>query len=93
MKFICVHMHNTYELQHTLHLYSPVAVKAQGSVLLYCCAFVFVVVTMPSKIKADFSVGVEPLKDVMSKWMDKNGVTSDLAVALKRIMTVTRVFC
>ena len=46
-----------------------------------------------SKIKADFSVGVQGLKDVLEKWLNENAVTSDLCQALKKIMSVARVFC
>jgi hypothetical protein len=49
--------------------------------------------TMPAKLKADFTVGVEPLQKVFHDWCADNDVGNDVVSALKKVMSVTRALC
>jgi hypothetical protein len=48
---------------------------------------------MPAKLKADFTVGVEPLQKVFHDWCVDHAVVGDVVTALKKVMSVTRALC
>ena len=78
-------------IQHALHLVHQWLLKLKVPVLIKLL-YLFLS-NMPAKLKADFTVGVEPLQKVFHDWCVAHAVVGDVVTALKKVMSVTRALC